>query len=181
VRAKSARRLRATLAVVHTRVVHLRRLRAPIAVRPLADGDAATVAALFDRLSSASRAARFHGAKTNLSDRELASLAAVDADRHSLVAYVAGDRLPAALARLVRDGCDPRRGELAVEVADRYHGLGIGTALVRLLLDDVRAAGIEHVDARVEPANRAAFALLRSVLGRTSRRFEDGAILVSSA
>jgi ribosomal protein S18 acetylase RimI-like enzyme len=166
---------------VHTRAVHIRRLGATIAVRPLASGDTATVAAVFERLGDASRAARFHGAKPRLSERDLAQLASVGADRHVLVAYVRGDPLPAALARLAREPHDRRRAEIAFEVADRYQGLGIATALVRLLLEDARAAGIVRVEALVEPSNRAALGLLRRVFDRVSLRFEDGAILLSSA
>ena len=55
-------------------------------MRPLADGDTATVAALFDRLSPASRAARFHGPKPRLTDADLRRLAAVDRDVTLLLA-----------------------------------------------------------------------------------------------
>lgn len=165
---------------MHTRAVHIRKLRSTIAIRPLANGDTATVAALFGRLGDASRAARFHGAKPSLSERELALLSTVDSNRHALVAYVPGDQQPAALARLVRDEHDRSRAEIAFEVADSYQGRGIATALVGLLLDDARAAGIAHVEALVQPSNRAALTLLRRVLGRPSVRFDDGALLVSS-
>lgn len=166
---------------MHTRAIRIRKLRKTIAVRPLADGDTATVEALFERLTDTSRTARFHGAKPRLSERELAQLAAVGPESHVLVAYVDGDPLPAALARLARDPLDRRRAELACEVADCYHAVGIATALVRLLLDDARAAGIVLVEAVVEPSNRAALGLLRRVLGRATLRFEDGSIVVSSA
>ena len=166
---------------MYTRAIHVRKLRATIIVKALADGDTATVTSVFERLSSASRAARFHGTKPTLSERELAELATVGPDRHVLVAYVGRDPRPAALARLVRDSDDRRRGEIAFEVADCDQGLGIATALVRLLLEDGRAAGIDRVEAFVQPSNRAALGLLRRVFNRASLRFEDGTVLVSSA
>src|SRR5580765_8508389 len=82
---------------MHSRVIKNRKL-GQITVRPLRDGDTDTIAALFDRLGTESRARRFHGVKPRLSETELRSLAKVDARRHSLVAYVAGDPLPAGVA-----------------------------------------------------------------------------------
>lgn len=157
-----------------------RRLRATVTVRPLRDGDVETVAALFDRLGAESRAARFHGPKPRLTERDLRLLAEVGPDRHALVAYVEGDAAPAAIARLARDRRDPKAAEIAFEVADRYQRAGIGTTLVQLLLADARAAGLERVEARVESSNRRAFALLRRVLARPSLRFEDGGVTVGA-
>ena len=51
-----------------------------ITIRPLRNGDAATVLALFDRLGERARASRFCGAKPRLTDTELDLLAKVDAD-----------------------------------------------------------------------------------------------------
>src|SRR5689334_24361026 len=72
---------------MHTRIVkpkHGPRL----VVRPLRDGDALTVLALFERLSERSRRARFHGSKPSLSAAELGQLARVDSTHHVLVAHV---------------------------------------------------------------------------------------------
>jgi ribosomal protein S18 acetylase RimI-like enzyme len=166
---------------MHTRAFRSRSLRKTILVRPLADGDTATVSALFERLGDASRAGRFHGAKPRLSHAELAHLATVDADHHVLVAWVDGDPAPAASARLVRNATDGHLAEIAFEVADSYQGHGIATALVRMLIADARAAGITRVEGLVQPSNGAAVSLLRRVLVRVAMRYEDGAILVSSA
>jgi GNAT superfamily N-acetyltransferase len=166
---------------MHTRAFRSRSLRKTILVRPLADGDSATVLELFERLGDASRAARFHGAKPRLSHAELAQLAVVDADHHVLVAWVDGDPVPAASARLVRNAADAQLAEIAFEVADCYQGHGIATALVGTLIADARAAGITRVEGLVQPSNGAAVSLLRRVLVRAAMRYEDGAILVSSA
>jgi ribosomal protein S18 acetylase RimI-like enzyme len=166
---------------MHTRAFRSRSLRRTILVRPLADGDTTTVSALFERPGDASRAARFHGAKPRLTRAELAHLATVDADHHVLVAWVDGDPAPAASARLVRSVADGHLAEIAFEVADCYQGHGIATALVRMLIADARAAGITRVEGLVQPSNGAAVSLLRRVLVRVAMRYEDGAILVSSA
>jgi len=158
---------------MNAQALHNHRLRKTITVRLLGNGDTATVAALFDRLSPSSRAGRFHGAKPRLTARELDSLAWVDADHLVLVAYVDGDPLPAAMARVVRNASDRRAGEIAFEVADAYQGCGIGTQLVDLVLADARAAGIEQVDAVVQSSNRAALRLLRRVLDAPMVRVEE--------
>jgi ribosomal protein S18 acetylase RimI-like enzyme len=165
---------------MHTRAIHNRKLRRTVTVRPLENGDIVTIEALHARLSDAARASRFHGPKPRLAPAELAQLAAVGADRHVLVAHVEGDPSPAAVAHVVRDCADRRAGEVAFAVADCYQGCGIGTALVSMLLDDARAAGIVHVNAVVQPANRPALRLLRRVLGRPTVRYEGAELLVST-
>jgi RimJ/RimL family protein N-acetyltransferase len=130
-----------------------------ILVRPLADGDTGTVASVFARLGAESRRRRFNGAKPCLSSRELAELARADATHHALVAWVAGDPHPAALAQLVRTSRDS--AEIAFVVADEHQARGIGSALTRLLLDDARAAGIREITALASAENRAALALIR--------------------
>jgi ribosomal protein S18 acetylase RimI-like enzyme len=131
-------------------------------VRPLRNGDTATVLALFQRLDGESRRRRFNGVKLRLSEYELEQLALVDRDHHTLVGYLPGDRQPVALARLVRDG---DRAEIAFEVATAYQRRGIGVALAELLLADARAAGVRHVEALVAADNQPALALLRRLLG----------------
>ena len=130
-----------------------------IVVRPLANGDVDTVAAVFGRLGDDSRRRRFNGAKPCLSHSELAELARIDATHHALIAHVVGDPRPAALAQLVRTSRES--AEIAFVVADEHQHRGIGSALTRMLLDDARAAGIKEVTALASGDNRAALALIR--------------------
>ena len=129
-----------------------------ITIRPLRNGDSATIAAVVARLGPRSRGRRFGGPKPVLADRELKALARVDADRHVLVAYAAGDPEPAALAELVRDGAS---AEIAFAVADIHQGRGIGSALARELAADARAAGITELRATVSGDNPAALTLVQ--------------------
>jgi GNAT superfamily N-acetyltransferase len=156
---------------MHAQAFQNRSLGKVVTVRPLTNGDTATVASLFERLSAASRARRYHGAKP---------LAEVGPDTHVLVAHVDGDSLPAGMARLVRDASDRAAGELAFEVADCYHGRGIGRLLIELLLADARAAGIRRVDAWVQTSNGPALGLLRRVLEHTTVRVEGSETLVAA-
>jgi len=134
-----------------------------VSIRPLRNGDTETVAAVFARLGDESRRQRFAGPKPRLSELELAALARVDGEHHVLVAYVDGDLRPAGLARLVRRG---RSAEVAFEVADEHQGRKIGSALMRVLAADARAAGIVELHATVTGSNRRAM----SQLSRSARR-----------
>ena len=158
---------------------YLKPRRAPgLIVRQLRDGDVDTVAAMFERLGERSRRARFNGAKPRLSSVELEHLAAVDATRHVLVAYLEGDERPVALARLVRDGAS---AEIAFEVADEHQQRGIGSALTAELLADARAAGITEVTALVASENTAAVTLLRRAFDRLEIRFEGPELAIRAA
>ena len=162
---------------MHTRALPLRHGQV-LLVRHLRHGDVNTVARMFERLGERSRRTRFNGPKPRLSESELAYLAAVDATRHVLVAYLAGDERPVAIARLVRDG---QSAEVAFEVADEHQRLGIGSALTAELLADARAAGITEVTALVSSDNAAAVSLLRRLLGRLEIRFEGPELAIRAA
>ena len=162
---------------MQTRYLRLGRGRG-LVVRPLPNGDVETVAAVFDRLGERSRRARFNGPKPRLSPPELDHLATVDATRHVLVGYLDGDEHPVALARLVREGSS---AEIAFEVADEHHRLGIGSALTAELLADARAAGITEVTALVASDNAAAVGVLRRVLERLEVRFEGPELAVRAS
>ena len=131
-----------------------------LTIRPLRNGDTATVTALFENLGSGSRAKRFCGAKPRLSENELAALARVDSDHHVLVGYLDDDPLPAGMARLVRDGS---AAEVAFEVVDAHQGRGIGSTLARELAADARAAGISELVATVCGDNPPVVSLLKLV------------------
>ena len=136
---------------MQTRYVH------GITIRPLRNGDTATVAALFERLGERSREKRFCGAKPRLSESELAALARVDADHHVLVGFLDGDSQPAGIARIAREGTF---AEIAFEVADVYQGRGLGSILASEVAADVRAAGITEIHATVCGDNPPAVSLL---------------------
>jgi ribosomal protein S18 acetylase RimI-like enzyme len=136
---------------MHTRYVD------GLTIRPLRNGDTATVAALFARLGERSRERRFCGPKPRLSDLELERLASVDRDHHVLVGYAAGDPDPVAIARIARQGSS---AEIAFAVADEHQGRGIGSTLARELATDARAAGLTSLVATVCGDNPRIVALL---------------------
>ena len=152
--------------------------RKEIIVRPLANGDVQTVATVFERLGERSRRMRFNGPKPSLTPAELASLATVDATRHALVAYFAGDDRPVGIARLVRDRST---AEIAFEVADEYQRVGIGTALTAELLADARAAGVTEITSLVSSENQAAVKLFRRLFDRLDISYEGPELSIRAA
>src|SRR3954447_15126043 len=150
-----------------------------LVVRPLRNGDRATVLAVFERLGEQSRRSRFHGPKPCLRDDELALLATVDGRNHALVGWVEGDPLPAAIARLARTS----RGsaEIAFAVADDYQHRGIGAALAAELIADARMAGITEITAITSPDNPAALALVRRVARVVDVQFEGPELAIRAA
>jgi ribosomal protein S18 acetylase RimI-like enzyme len=121
---------------------------------------------------------RFNGAKPALAPAELELLATVDATRHALVGYLAGDDRPVAIARLVRDGSS---AEIAFEVADEHQRLGIGTALTAELLADARASGVTEITSLVATENEAAVKLLRRLFDRLDVSFEGPELFIRAA
>jgi ribosomal protein S18 acetylase RimI-like enzyme len=149
-----------------------------ILVRPLRNGDVATVSAVFDRLGAESRRMRFNGPKPCLSDAELEQLAKIDGAHHALVAYVEADPRPVAIARLARDG---RRAEIAFAVADEYQHRGVGSALAGELIADARAAGIAEITALVRSDNPNALAVMKRIACVTDVQYEGPELSVRAA
>jgi RimJ/RimL family protein N-acetyltransferase len=148
-------------------------------VRPLRDGDTATVAAVFARLSAESRRLRFNGPKPCLPEQELRDLARMDGEHHALVAWIEGDPRPAAIARLARTS----RGsaEIAFAVADEHQHRGIGVALASELVADARLVGITEITALTSPDNPAALALVRRIARVVDVSFDGPELSIRAA
>jgi L-amino acid N-acyltransferase YncA len=94
---------------------------------------------------------RFFTAGVNL-DAAAHWAAASGSDRLGLVAHDQGGTL-IGHAAFIQLGS--KRAEVAVEVADRLHGDGLGTILIERLAELAEAQGIEQFVAEVLPENRA--------------------------
>ena len=127
-----------------------------VTIRPLRNGDAGPIEAVFQKMGPASRYARFGGAKNVLSAADLAALSQVDAEHHVLVAWAGNE--PVGVGRLVRRGSC---GEVAFGVADEWQSRGVGRLLADRLAADARAAGISSFHADVRPDNVRSLALIR--------------------
>ncbi len=135
---------------------------APAGLRPLRQGEAEAVLAVFAGMSPDSRALRYLTGLSDLPRSMLSMLADVDDDRHvAWVASVAGE--PAGIARYVRlPGC-PTTAEIAFEVVDRHHGQGLGTVLLDAITTVAAARGVRRITGTMAPSNSASRRLLERV------------------
>jgi RimJ/RimL family protein N-acetyltransferase len=130
-------------------------------ITPARPSDFGPVRDLFDRTSAESRRRRFHGTVRGIPSQYLFAAICGAPD---VVARVArdGDRV-IALATAVPESAD--RVELAVWVDDAWQHRGIGTRVLRAVIDQLLADGVHHAVAYLEPDNAAANALARSLAG----------------
>ena len=97
----------------------------------------------------------------------------------AIAAEVNGKVIGAAWARIMNDygHIDDHTPSLAVSLYDEYRGHGIGTALLKALLDAIREAGYTRASLSVQKENRAA--KLYEKLGfRTVRETDEEFIMI---
>ncbi|HVM52499.1 MAG TPA: GNAT family N-acetyltransferase [Acidimicrobiales bacterium] len=144
-----------------------------VVLRDLGRSDAAALVRLHARCSETTRYRRYFSPKPRLGPAVLDDLVAADGRDHIAVAAVTGTEILGA-AHLHRSTDTPRAGELAVLVEDGHHRRGIGTALLRELLDRAAEAGLDHVEALTLPDNDAIARLVRRVAGPVRASLADG-------
>jgi ribosomal protein S18 acetylase RimI-like enzyme len=138
-----------------------RRVARALVVRPIAPADKPALAAFFAALTPESRKRRFFTSKPALSARELAYFTEIDHRSHvALVLEEATGRF-VGLGQYAGWAGDPRTADLAVAVADEHQRRGLGTKLVRELVAQARANGLDRLTASTQAWNFAALRLLR--------------------
>ena len=132
-----------------------------IVVRPVRPDDRSLLEAGFARLGEESRYRRFLSATPKLTPGLVRYLTDVDhRDHEALVALDAATGVGIGVARFVRSVERPDSAEVAVAVVDDWHGRGVGTALLALLIDRARGEGVERFTGLVLAQNRPVFDLL---------------------
>ena len=126
-------------------------------VRPVCAGDETALRNFLAGLCSEARRLRFFSVATDTA-RAAHSAADTSTGHYGLVAHdengmIVGHALYAQL--------DPTRAEVAVEVADRLHGRGLGTILIERLATVAEQRGITHFVAEVLCENRAMLDVFR--------------------
>ncbi len=120
-----------------------------VGLRPIHAEDRPALLEGFAELSEESRYQRFLGAMDHLSERQAAYLTDVDQADH--FAWVAGrvdddgTEHGLGVARYVRVRDEPDAAEVAVAVADDFHGRGLGTLLVSALMPVAADHGVRRV------------------------------------
>jgi RimJ/RimL family protein N-acetyltransferase len=143
---------------------------AQISLRQVGADDRAAMAAFFDRLSPRSRHRRFLSSKRELTPRELTYFTDIDHHNHEAIAAVdLRDGSIVGVARYVQYADRAGVAEVAIEVADAFQQMGIGTALAGLTIERADANGVTLLIGTTLWENRAARGLLRH-LGFRARR-----------
>ena len=154
---------------------------ARVLIRPIEVGDAQELRAGFEQLDVGSRYQRFLAPVAYLTQRQLGYLTSVDHTTHeALVAVDAATGEGVGIARFVRDARDPERADVAIVVADRWHGRGVGTLLAGRLAARAEKLGVTSFTARMLAGNHAARHLVERV-GQDIREREDGGAIVLAA
>ncbi|TXI48646.1 MAG: GNAT family N-acetyltransferase [Lysobacter sp.] len=118
-----------------------------VLIRPMNPGDADAERVFIEALSPQSRRYRFQEQMTEASPELVERL--VNVDHVNDEAFVAlgdidGEERIVGVSRYAV-GTDPRQCEIAVTVLDAWQGHGLGTALMRRLIDVARERGIERM------------------------------------
>jgi L-amino acid N-acyltransferase YncA len=133
-----------------------------VQIRPLGRRDRERLADAYARLGEETRRRRFRSAATRLSERDLDALTAIDHRGHEALAAVTPDGDIIGVARYVGLPQAPGAAEVAVAVADAWHGRGVGRRLLEELAGRARAAGVTRFVAYVGADN----AIVRRWLAR---------------
>ena len=146
----------------------------PVILRALSSKDRENLVAGFKELSPHSAYMRFLGYKANLSESELDHLTHQDPAEHLSIGIEFAGRAEhegIGVARYQRDeGSDPVTAEFGVVVADRYHGLGGATLMVKHLCREARRNGICCLRGEVLETNLP----MLKVLENFNPRYEPG-------
>ena len=144
-------------------------------IRPIRASDAVELQRAFALMSEASQYRRFLTGTPRLTDSQAAYFTAVDhVDHEAYVAHSPEDETwIIGVARFIRYESDPDDAELAVTVADSWHGRGLGTALLRVLTARAIAVGVKRFRAEMMADNEAVLSLLRSA-GMTDETVSGG-------
>lgn len=126
---------------------HTLRNGARVLIRPLGKADAALERAFIESLSAQSRRFRFLGQIGCPSDELIRRLTEIDYQHDvafAAFAYVNGAEREVGVARY-SISADEQSCECAVVVSDDFHGQGLGTLLMKHLIDIARDRGIREM------------------------------------
>jgi GNAT superfamily N-acetyltransferase len=147
-----------------------------LVIGPLLARDRQELARGYEQLSEESRRRRFFSPPSRLSDAQLDYLTELDFDQHFALAARLRDgpgQPGLGVGRWIRDPDDRTKAEAAVTVADRWQGRGIGTELLKALVQSAAERGVTTFTADVLWENTTLLDTLRQ-LGARVRASEPG-------
>ena len=133
-----------------------------IRIRPISPADERQLAALHSRLSPDSIYRRYFGVKPSLSGAELQRFTGVGEQWRFALAGVRGTGQLAGVARY-EGAAGSTAAEIALIVDDAVHRLGLGSLLLRRLVDVALVNGMASLNAIVLTSNQPMLGLLRTL------------------
>lgn len=154
-----------------------------VRLRLIQPDDKARLLAGFRQLSVESRARRFLGGKKVLSEAELRYLTEIDQVDHFAIGAVELDargreRDGVAVGRFVRLSGEPRCAEVAIAIADRLQGKGLGQLLLKRLAEAAQERGFERLRFEYLADNIGMHRLIQDVGRIVERHNSDGVMAV---
>jgi len=130
-------------------------------VRPIRPEDAASHAALVDRVPREDLRYRFFSAVREVAPEQIGRLTQIDYEREmAFIAVRESDGSTAGVARLVRES-DPARAEFAVLVEPAVKGIGLASHLMRRLIAWGAAQGVRRITGQILADNVPMIAFAR--------------------
>jgi GNAT superfamily N-acetyltransferase len=129
------------------RIPVARPARTDVLVRRIEPADSEALRQFYSALSAESRRRRFLSISTRFGDRESRYLCGPDHDhREGYVAEVTGaSKERQIVGHVCMEPCGPQEMEIAIAVADRFQGQGIGRRLTHEAIGWAEARGIQRV------------------------------------
>ncbi len=147
-----------------------------VVIRPISPEDSPGLQAFHSTLSDASIYLRYFAPHPELSEADLRHLTRVDyRDRVALIALDGGNIV--GVGRF--DRVDDDSAEVAFLVRDDHQGHGLGSALLRHLVDAARDRGISRFIAEVLPQNGRMITTFAHCGLPMTRHYEDGVVRLS--
>ena len=162
----------------------------PVLLRLICPEDKELLRREFERWSDESRYARFHGAKTKLTDEELRYLTEVDQESHFAIGAVSeqgdggGGPVGLGVARFIRlpDKLgEPITAEAAISVADVAQGKGLGRLLFMRLVSAAAERGIARFRCDVLGSNASMASLIDAIAPDHHTEVENGVMSIDFA
>lgn len=146
-----------------------------VVIRPLRLQDAEALRAFVERLSPASRHARFQYVVKEVSPQLLRLLLEADPRVHVALGAFEGQTMVGE-ARFVRRE-DPAEADFAIAVADGHRGQGLARRLLQELVRRARRDGVELLEGEVLAGNEAMLAFAAQQGFRVLPHFEDARLM----
>ena len=152
----------------------------PVTIRPIGKHDSEAERAFIEGLSAESRHFRFLGQIRTPSDRMIKDFTDIDLAHQAAFVAVMPEGSHERIIGVSRYGTDPDGGncECAVTVSDEWQGKGLGTLLMKHLIEVARARGIHSMTSTDFAENMAMNELARHLGFRTRMDPDDAAQVI---